>query len=652
MPDVLSPAVPELLAAIRVLAAEQVAPRAAELDRDRTFPADDVAALGRAGALGLLVPAAHGGAGGGLVAIADACEAVGGASASTGMVLLMHSVTAATVAAGGGDRAPELLAGMAAGTTLGTLAFSERGTGAHFYTPELRAERAGDGVRIDGRKSFVTSGGHAGVLLVLVQSADGEGLDCYAVDGDAPGVRFEGEWDGLGMTGNASVAAAFDGVRVGDDARIGGPGSAGDLVFGVVAPVFLAGLAAVNVGHRAGGRRRRGRACGGAPLRRRDGARGAADDPAPARRDGRGHARRAAARARRGGAGRGRRPGRARRAHGGQGHRDGGGAARDAARAGGVRRAGLLPLAADRAAPARRARRRGDGADQRGAEDVDRQGPGRAPGAVMGDQLLVGAVSYHPRVVTIWERFRTYFADAGVPTDYVLFSNYERLVDAVLAGTVDIGWNTNTAYVTLDRRAGGATRILGMRDVDADWATVLVMRKDAATADIADLAGRTLALGSRDSGHAAILPLHYLARQGLDAARVCTLLRFDTDLGKHGDTGDSERRVVGAVAAGEADAGALSAVYLSAFRADRLPEVADLEVVWRSPTYHHCNFTVLDGFDAALAERWTAALLAMDYDDPTLRPAMELESVRQWLPGGREGYASLFAAMAEAEPVA
>ena len=75
-----------------------------------------------------------------------------------------------------------------------------------------------------------------------------------------------------------------------------------------------------------------------------------------------------------------------------------------------------------------------------------------------GAELRLGAVAYHPRIVTIWERFRTYFADAGVPTDYVLFSNYERLVDAVLDGTVEIGWNTNTAYVALDHRAGGRTR--------------------------------------------------------------------------------------------------------------------------------------------------------------------------------------------------
>jgi phosphonate transport system substrate-binding protein len=264
--------------------------------------------------------------------------------------------------------------------------------------------------------------------------------------------------------------------------------------------------------------------------------------------------------------------------------------------------------------------------------------------------VLVGAVSYHPRVVTIWERFRHYFSAAGVPTDYVLFSNYERLIDATLAGDVDVGWNTNTAYVTLDHRAGGRTRILGMRDVDRDWATVLVQRRGGALSDGAELAGRTLALGSHDSGHAAILPLHYLAEQGVDLSS-CTLLRFDTDVGKHGDTGDSELHVVRAVSGGEADAGALSAAYFSTWRAERLPEVADLEVVWRSPPYYHCNFTVLDSFDAELAERWSRALLAMDFDDPSLRPAMELENVRTWLPSDEGGYRSLVRAMREQDLV-
>jgi alkylation response protein AidB-like acyl-CoA dehydrogenase len=163
------------------------------------------------------------------------------------MIFLMHSVAAAAIADGGGRRAEELLMRMST-DALGTLAFSERGTGAHFYSPELRAERVGEGLRISGRKSFVTSGGEADIYLLLVKSEEGDGPDCYAVESSRPGISFTGSWQGLGMAGNSSVAMDLDGVEVTEVDRIGAAGGGADLVFGVVAPVFLVGLAAVNVG--------------------------------------------------------------------------------------------------------------------------------------------------------------------------------------------------------------------------------------------------------------------------------------------------------------------------------------------------------------------------------------------------------------------
>ncbi len=75
-----------------------------------------------------------------------------------------------------------------------------------------------------------------------------DGLDCYVVRKDAPGVRFEGRWEGLGMRGNSSIAVELENVVLDDDTRIGASGAGADLVFGVVAPTFLVGLAAVNVG--------------------------------------------------------------------------------------------------------------------------------------------------------------------------------------------------------------------------------------------------------------------------------------------------------------------------------------------------------------------------------------------------------------------
>jgi alkylation response protein AidB-like acyl-CoA dehydrogenase len=111
-----------VLDAVRRTAKERIASQAARIDGERAFPDDNVKALAEAGGLGLVVPVDDGGAGGALAALAEACETLGSACASTAMVFLMHSVTAATVAAGGGEAiglvfgavAPFFLVGLAA----------------------------------------------------------------------------------------------------------------------------------------------------------------------------------------------------------------------------------------------------------------------------------------------------------------------------------------------------------------------------------------------------------------------------------------------------------------------------------------------------------------------------------------------------------
>lgn len=241
------PDITEIQAAIRKLASDQIAPSAAEVDAERKFPADNVRALAEVGAFGLVVPEQFGGAGGSLAALAEACETLGSACASTAMVYLMHSVTSATSAAGGGSKAADVVTALAK-TSLGSLAFSERGTGAHFYAPELTVQRDNGSLTVSGTKSFVTSGGHADIYLLLLQSEEEGSADAYAVKSGIKGLTFESEWRGLGMTGNHSVAMRLQKVDLDADARIGEPGGGTALVFDVVAPNFLVGLAAVNVG--------------------------------------------------------------------------------------------------------------------------------------------------------------------------------------------------------------------------------------------------------------------------------------------------------------------------------------------------------------------------------------------------------------------
>jgi ABC-type phosphate/phosphonate transport system substrate-binding protein len=265
---------------------------------------------------------------------------------------------------------------------------------------------------------------------------------------------------------------------------------------------------------------------------------------------------------------------------------------------------------------------------------------------VTGPVVRVGAVAYDRKVVDIWEAMRDYFREAGVPTDYVLYSNYEAQVEALFRGDIEVAWNTNLAFARCDERLEGRARALAMRDTDLGFTTRLLARPGSGIAGFADLRGRTLALGSADSVQAAIMPLHFLREAGLEPGRDLELLRFDIDVGKHGDTGTSELDVLKALHDGRANAGAVGhATWVRELEAGHV-NTALVESVWTSPGYSHCNFTALPGLDPDLAGRWTAALLAMSYDDPRWRRLMDLEGLRAWIPGDRSGYDLVFAALA------
>src|SRR5258708_6814117 len=187
----------------------------------------------------------------------------------------------------------------------------------------------------------------------------------------------------------------------------------------------------------------------------------------------------------------------------------------------------------------------------------------KEPWRPMSKTIWVGAVAYNPKVVTIWEGMRRYFhEEARLPVDVVLFQSYEAQVIALLAQPgepvprIDIAWNTNLAYLQADEWSGHACRAVAMRDTDLGWMTKIVAATGGPISTLADLKNRTLAIGSRDSGHATILPIHFLEQQGMREGRDYRALRFDSDLGKHGDTGTGEVEVVRAVPAGRSAAAA------------------------------------------------------------------------------------------------
>jgi phosphonate transport system substrate-binding protein len=268
--------------------------------------------------------------------------------------------------------------------------------------------------------------------------------------------------------------------------------------------------------------------------------------------------------------------------------------------------------------------------------------------------IWVGAVAYDPKVVTIWEGMRRYFhEESHLPVEVVLFQSYEMQVSALLATSgeptpqIDIAWNTNLAYLQADAWSEHCCRPIAMRDTDIGWETKIVAPSGGQVATLADLRNRTLALGSRDSGHAAILPVHFLQLEGLVEGKDYRTLRFNTDLGKHGDTGTSEVEVIRSVLDGRADAGTIGSPFWSKLRSERLVPEGALTEIWTSPPYNHCMFTARPDLDPTLEHQFVEALSRMSYDNPSHRAVLDAEGLRRWEPPHLDGYDSLRQASAQ-----
>jgi ABC-type phosphate/phosphonate transport system substrate-binding protein len=250
-------------------------------------------------------------------------------------------------------------------------------------------------------------------------------------------------------------------------------------------------------------------------------------------------------------------------------------------------------------------------------------------------------------VVTIWEGFRSWFRDRRLPFDFLLYSNYERQVDDLVAGHIHAAWNSPLAWVRTARLAaaeGLGVTALVMRDTDRDLSSVIVVRADSAVRALDDLAGQVIGTGAIDSPQATLLPGELLRQAGVRAR----MRRFDVGVGLHGDHVGGERDAARALMAGEVDAACMiDANHLAFSRDGTLPPGAT-RIVGQTARYDHCNMTVVDTAPADLVGRFRDLLLSMDYGDAGVRPLLDLEGLTKWLPGRLDGYRPLEQAVDEA----
>ena len=166
-----------------------------------------------------------------------------------------------------------------------------------------------------------------------------------------------------------------------------------------------------------------------------------------------------------------------------------------------------------------------------------------------------------------------------------------------------------------------------MRDTDRDLTSLVVARADSEIREVADLRGKRVAVGAADSPQATLIPLSFLAGQGLEPHRDFTVVPFDLLRGKHGDHIGGEREAIRALSRGECDAACIIDGNLLLFVQEGTVRAGSTRTIAQTPSYDHCNFTIVDGGPSGDLARFRELLLEMSYGDPEVRRLLDLEGL-------------------------
>ncbi|MFZ5869699.1 MAG: acyl-CoA dehydrogenase family protein [Actinomycetota bacterium] len=240
----------DLLALVREIAAEELAPRAAEAERRGEFPREVFRTLGKAGLLSLSYPEELGGGAQPYTVYLQVLEELAAAWGTVALGVSVHTLACYPLAQfGTREQQERWLPDMLGGDQLGGYCLSEPSSGSDAAALRTRAVRDGDAYVVDGTKAWITHGGVADFYSLFARTGGegAKGISCLLVDGATPGVEGAPPEKKMGFTGSRTSQVVFSGTRVDADRLIGQEGQGFSIALSALDSGRL-GIAACAVG--------------------------------------------------------------------------------------------------------------------------------------------------------------------------------------------------------------------------------------------------------------------------------------------------------------------------------------------------------------------------------------------------------------------
>ena len=219
----------------------------------------------------------------------------------------------------------------------------------------------------------------------------------------------------------------------------------------------------------------------------------------------------------------------------------------------------------------------------------------------------------------------------GMKVEFTPVNDYPAAVEALVNKKVDLVWFGGFTHVQAQIRSGGKVIAIAQREEDTKFRSVFIAQKNSGINQLTDLRGKQFSFGSASSTSGSLMPRSFLLQAGIDPEKDFKRIAYS---GAHDAT-------IASVVSGRVDAAALDITVWNKFVTEKKVDTTKVDVFYTTPPYFNYNWSVHADMPAALRERITKALLALDMKTPEGKEILTLNRATRYLPTKAENYKGL-----------